>query len=102
MSITKDYRYKVGVAWEGDRMTSVSSPGKPELEVATPPEFKGGVPERLEPGGLARRFGRIVLRRHAGCRRREARPAAPRSTRERHGASDAPRTTVTSDLSQSS
>jgi peroxiredoxin-like protein len=43
MSITKDYRYRVGVDWEGDRLTSVSSPGKPELEVATPPEFKGGL-----------------------------------------------------------
>lgn len=43
MSITKDFRYKVGVAWEGGRMTSVSSPEKPELSVATPPEFKNGV-----------------------------------------------------------
>jgi peroxiredoxin-like protein len=43
MSITKDYRYKVGVDWEGARLTSVSSSGKPELEVATPPEFKGGM-----------------------------------------------------------
>jgi peroxiredoxin-like protein len=43
MSITKDYRYRVGVDWEGDRLTSVTSSGKPELEVATPPEFKGGL-----------------------------------------------------------
>src|SRR5262245_41608439 len=43
MSITKDYRYRVGVDWAGDRLTSVSSPGKPELDVATPPEFKGGL-----------------------------------------------------------
>jgi len=43
MSITKDYRYRVGVDWEEDRLTNVSSPGKPELEVATPPEFKGGL-----------------------------------------------------------
>ena len=43
MSITKDYRYRVGVDWEGDRLTNVSSPGKPELEVATPPEFRGGL-----------------------------------------------------------
>ena len=44
MSITKDFRYEVGVAWEGDRITSVTSPDKPELTVATPPEFKNGVP----------------------------------------------------------
>jgi peroxiredoxin-like protein len=43
MSITKDHRYRVGVDWEGGRLTSVSSPGKPELDVATPPEFKGGL-----------------------------------------------------------
>jgi organic hydroperoxide reductase OsmC/OhrA len=42
-SITKDFRYKVGVEWEGARLTSVASPDKPELEVATPPEFKGGL-----------------------------------------------------------
>jgi peroxiredoxin-like protein len=43
MSITKDHRYRVGVDWEGDRLTSVFSSGKPELAVATPPEFKGGL-----------------------------------------------------------
>jgi organic hydroperoxide reductase OsmC/OhrA len=43
MSITKDHRYRVGVAWEGDRITTVSSPEKPDLAVATPPEFKHGV-----------------------------------------------------------
>ena len=43
MSITKDFRYKVGVDWEGDRITKVTSPDKPDLTVATPPEFKSGV-----------------------------------------------------------
>lgn len=43
MSVTKDFRYKVGVAWEGGRLTTVSSPEKADLEVATPPEFKGGL-----------------------------------------------------------
>ena len=52
MSITKDFRYKVGVAWEGDRITSVSSPDKPDLTVATPPEFKGGVPGVWSPEDL--------------------------------------------------
>jgi organic hydroperoxide reductase OsmC/OhrA len=52
MSITKDYRYKVDVVWEGDRLTSVSSPDKPEIEVATPPEFKGGVPGVWSPEDL--------------------------------------------------
>jgi len=52
MSITKDFRYEVGVAWEGDRMTSVTSPDKPELTVATPPEFKNGVPGVWSPEDL--------------------------------------------------
>jgi peroxiredoxin-like protein len=52
MSVTKDHRYKVGVAWKGGRITGVSSSGKPELEVATPPEFKGGVPNTWSPEDL--------------------------------------------------
>jgi organic hydroperoxide reductase OsmC/OhrA len=52
MSVTKDFRYKVGVEWEGDRLTTVSSPEKPELTVATPPEFKGGVPGVWSPEDL--------------------------------------------------
>lgn len=43
MSVTKDFRYKVAVDWEGDRITNVTSPDKPGLTVATPPEFKHGV-----------------------------------------------------------
>jgi organic hydroperoxide reductase OsmC/OhrA len=43
MSIVKDYRYTVGVDWEDGRLTTVSSRGKEELDVATPPEFKGGL-----------------------------------------------------------
>jgi len=52
MTITKDFRYKVAVAWEGDRLTSVTSQGKPELTVATPPEFKNGVPGVWSPEDL--------------------------------------------------
>ncbi len=52
MGITKDFRYKVGVVWEGERITTVSSPDKPDLKVATPPEFKGGVPGIWSPEDL--------------------------------------------------
>lgn len=52
MSITKDYRYKVDVAWEGGRVTNVTSSGKPGLTVATPPEFKNGVPGLWSPEDL--------------------------------------------------
>jgi len=52
MSITKDFRYRVSVDWEGDRITNVSSPEKPDLTVATPPEFKNGVPGVWSPEDL--------------------------------------------------
>jgi organic hydroperoxide reductase OsmC/OhrA len=52
MSITKDFRYKVGVAWEGGQFTTVTSADKPSLEVATPPEFKNGVPGIWSPEDL--------------------------------------------------
>jgi len=52
MSITKDFRFKVGVAWQGGRLTRVSSPDKPKLEVATPPEFRGGLPGVWSPEHL--------------------------------------------------
>lgn len=52
MSITKDFRFRVGVAWQGGRLTSVSSPEKPKLEVATPPEFRGGLPGIWSPEDL--------------------------------------------------
>ncbi|HEX9350797.1 MAG TPA: OsmC family protein [Gaiellaceae bacterium] len=52
MSITKDFRFRVSVAWQGGRLTSVSSPEKPKLEVATPPEFRGGLPGVWSPEDL--------------------------------------------------
>jgi organic hydroperoxide reductase OsmC/OhrA len=52
MSITKDFRFRVGVAWQGGRLTSVSSPEKPRLDVATPPEFRGGLPGIWSPEDL--------------------------------------------------
>jgi len=52
MSITKDFHFKVGVAWEGDQITTVTSADKPDLAVATPPEFKNGVPGVWSPEDL--------------------------------------------------
>jgi len=52
MSITKDFRYRVGVDWEDGRITTVTSPDKPDLTVATPPEFKNGVPGLWSPEDL--------------------------------------------------
>ena len=85
MSITKDFRYKVGVAWEGGRMTSVSSPEKPELSVATPPEFKNGVhgvwsPEDFLVAAAASCFTRPTGAGRARSRCRGSAPCPPPST----------------------
>jgi peroxiredoxin-like protein len=37
----KSFRYQTGVAWKERRKGTVSLPGKPELEISSPPEFKG-------------------------------------------------------------
>lgn len=43
MSVVKAFRFPVAVHWRGGRLTLASAPGKGPLEIATPPEFKGGV-----------------------------------------------------------
>ncbi len=43
MATIKAFRFPVSVQWRGGRLTRASARGKPELEVATPPEFKGGI-----------------------------------------------------------
>ncbi len=43
MSIVKSFRFPVSVHWLGGHVTRSSAPGKPDLDVATPPEFRGGV-----------------------------------------------------------
>jgi len=39
----KSYRFHSAVRWSGERKGIASSVGKPDVEVATPPEFKGHV-----------------------------------------------------------
>jgi organic hydroperoxide reductase OsmC/OhrA len=43
MSIVKAFRYPVSVGWRGGRMARASAVGKTDLDLATPPEFRGGV-----------------------------------------------------------
>ncbi len=38
---SKAYTYRTRVRWTGQRKGSLSAEGKPDLAVATPPEFKG-------------------------------------------------------------
>ncbi len=37
----KVYNYRTAVKWIGQKMGMASSPGKPDVQVATPPEFRG-------------------------------------------------------------
>ena len=37
----KNYRYTVSVRWTGEKKGALTAEGKPLVEVATPPEFKG-------------------------------------------------------------
>ncbi len=61
MSIVKSHRFPVTASLREGRLTDVSAAGKPDLEVATPPGFKGGMegvwsPEELLVGSLASCF----------------------------------------------
>ena len=40
-SKSKVYHYQTTVRWTDHRKGTISCPGKPDVEVATPPEFKG-------------------------------------------------------------
>jgi organic hydroperoxide reductase OsmC/OhrA len=61
MTIVKSHRFPVTAHLKEGRLTEVSAAGKPDLEVATPLGFKGGVegvwsPEELLVGSLASCF----------------------------------------------
>lgn len=43
MSTVKAHRFPVSIEWQERRLTTATSPGKPKVQVATPPEFKGGM-----------------------------------------------------------
>jgi organic hydroperoxide reductase OsmC/OhrA len=61
MERLKTHRFPVDVRWIEGKLTVASVPGKEPLEVATPPEFQGGVegvwsPEDLFVGAVATCF----------------------------------------------
>lgn len=47
--MARDYRFAVDIAWEGDRRTTARAQGKPPLDIATPPEFRGADPDLWSP-----------------------------------------------------
>ena len=73
MATAKSYRFPVGIRWVEGKLTVASVPGKKALEVATPPEFKGGVegvwsPEDLFVGAVASCFAVTLV---SAARRRK-------------------------------
>jgi organic hydroperoxide reductase OsmC/OhrA len=43
MSVMKEIQFPVSVRWRGGRLALADAPGKRGLELATPPEFTGGL-----------------------------------------------------------
>jgi organic hydroperoxide reductase OsmC/OhrA len=77
MTVFKDHRFPVAVHWLGGRLTRAEAPGKVELEVATPPDFHGGIegvwsPEDLLVASVAGCFAvtlaAVAERRHLPLR----------------------------------
>jgi organic hydroperoxide reductase OsmC/OhrA len=86
---TKTLTFPVDVRWIGGRLTQASVSGKPDLPVATPPEFKGGVegvwsPEDLFVGAVAACYAVTLV---AVSERR----GVPLRALEVHGAGDVAR-----------
>jgi peroxiredoxin-like protein len=52
MPTVKAHRFPVSIEWQERRLTTATSPGKPNVEVATPPEFRGGMPGVWSPEDL--------------------------------------------------
>lgn len=49
MSMLKDFRFQVEVDGRAQRTVTLTATGRPPLKVATPPEFRGGVPGLWSP-----------------------------------------------------
>ncbi len=79
----KAFRFPVSVRWRGGRLTRVSVAGKPSLEVATPPEFRGAgggwkgvVVEGLLEDRRVDQAERVLAGAQAGCLDHRLDPAA--------------------------
>jgi peroxiredoxin-like protein len=45
----REFRFPVEIGWDGGRRTTARIEGKPQLQIATPPEFRGTDPELWSP-----------------------------------------------------
>lgn len=52
MGILRTIRFPVYARWYGGRLLRLGAPEKPVLRIATPPEFKGGIPGIWSPEDL--------------------------------------------------
>jgi peroxiredoxin-like protein len=87
----KAYDFPLSVRWTGGRRTIASVEGKDDLEVATPPEFKGGVegvwsPEDLFVGSVAACFTvtLVAVAERSGVPLRELEVSAHGRVTQRH------------------
>ena len=44
-----DFRFPLEIVWPGEKRVIASVPGKPSIEIATPPESNGIHPDRWSP-----------------------------------------------------
>ena len=47
--MAREFRFPVTIAWDGDRRTTASVEGKKDLDIATPPQFRGTDPDVWSP-----------------------------------------------------
>ena len=52
MSVVKTHRFPASIHWRGGRLAEAEAPGSPTLEIATAPEFRGGIAGLWSPEGL--------------------------------------------------
>jgi peroxiredoxin-like protein len=45
----REFRFPVEIGWDGGRRTTARIEGKPQLQISTPPEFRGTDPELWSP-----------------------------------------------------
>jgi organic hydroperoxide reductase OsmC/OhrA len=83
MSIYKEFQFPVSVRWHGGRLARADSRKKESLEVATPPEFRGGLEGHWSPEDLlvAATASCFVLTLVAVAERRQAPSWTSRSAR---------------------
>jgi organic hydroperoxide reductase OsmC/OhrA len=52
MTVFKEFQFPVSIRWRGGRLARADSEEKESLEIATPPEFRGGLEGYWSPEGL--------------------------------------------------